>query len=63
MMGFFYGIQGEKGVEADPIRAEGMLFFKGFLLLLMSMTTRVGGVERWKDKWHVAGVGDTKHEW
>jgi len=54
---------GAKGVEADPIRAEGMLFFKGFLLLLMSMTTRVGGADRWKEKWQMAGVGGTKHDW
>ena len=31
---------GPRGVEADPIQAEGMLFFKGFLLLLMSIATR-----------------------
>ena len=31
----------QTGVQADPIRAEGMLFFKGWLVMLMSVYTRV----------------------
>ena len=54
---------GPKGVEPDPIEAEGMLFFKGFLLLLMSIATRVSGDDVWRAPWTMANVGDTTKEW
>jgi len=55
---------GEKGIEPDPIQADGMLFFKGFMLLLMSITTKVGGREAaWRKPWFMAGVGDSQHSW
>merc|ERR1719460_907431 len=53
------------GVQADPIRAEGMLFFKGWLVMLMSVYTRVSGR---RDKflngaWDMANVGGTTSQW
>jgi len=37
---------GPKGVENDPIEAEAMLFFKGFMLMLMSLTSRISGNDK-----------------
>ena len=36
---------GPKGVEPDPIAADAMLFYKGFLTMLMAITERVAGPE------------------
>ena len=51
-------------VQSDPIRAEAMLFFKGWLLLNMGLYARVSGdTAKWNRPWHMCGVGDQQFEW
>lgn len=51
------------GIQPDPIRANAMLFFKGWLTLLMGIRERVGGDEIWRNTWYMAGVDDEKFPW
>lgn len=59
----------EKFIQPDPIAAEAMLFFKGWLLLVMGAATRVGGQDqadgkaRWERPWKMAGVGGQEFEY
>lgn len=54
---------GDAGVESDPIEADAMLFFKGFLCLLMSIANAVGGKGTWEVPWLMAGVHGSTKEW
>eukprot|EP01050_Picozoa_sp_SAG11_P010894 SAG11_NODE_1117_length_5798_cov_10.203194_5_plen_86_part_00 len=52
--------------QPDPIAAEAMLFFKGWLLLVMGAAAKVGGWRpdcRWEQPWRMAGVGNVEFEW
>ena len=51
------------GVQADPIEAEGMLFFKGWLLLVMSIYGYVSGDDKYNRPWHMANVAGGSKEW
>ncbi len=51
------------GLQADPIGAEGNLFFKGWLNLLMSLHAYVSGSDKWCGQFEVAGVDRTRFEW
>lgn len=51
------------GIQADPIEAEGMLFFKGWLLLVMSIYTYVSGDGKYTRPWRMANVAGTSREW
>ena len=42
------------GVQMDPVAADGMLFFKGFLTLLMGLHRYVSGDEKWDDPFEMA---------
>ena len=44
------------GVQRDPIAAQGMLFYKGWLSLVMGIRQRVGGDDAWNKEWNVSGV-------
>src|SRR5919201_1196137 len=45
------------GVQMDPIAADGMLFFKGFLLLMLGLQRRVTGSERWEKPFDIVRDG------
>ncbi len=51
------------GLQSDPIRADGMLFFKGFFNLIMSLQRYVSGDDRWTKPFSVAGLEDQTFEW
>jgi hypothetical protein len=51
------------GLQPDPIGAEGNLFFKGWLNLVMSLHAYVTGEDRWGAPFEVAGVGGTRFQW
>ena len=47
----------------DPLAANGMLFFKGWLSLLMGIRERVAGDGKWTGIWHMVGVDGQKFSW
>ena len=52
------------GVQADPIAAEGMLFYKGWLLLVMSLYTYVSGDDSYiTTPWPCANLGGKERLW
>lgn len=51
------------GLQPDPIRADGMLFYKGFFNLLMSLHRYVSGDGRWNRPFSVTGLEDRQFEW
>lgn len=51
------------GYEKDAVGAEGMLFYKGFLVLIMSIYTRVSGDDKYLKEFDVAGIGNTTTKW
>ena len=51
------------GLQADPIGAEGNLFFKGWLNLLMSLHRHVSGDALWDQPFMVAGIDRQRFEW
>ena len=40
------------GVQMDPIAADGMLFYKGFFLVLLGIRSMVADAERSSDRWN-----------
>ena len=51
------------GLQPDPIRADGMLFFKGFFNLIMSLHRYVSGDDRWNRPFMVTGLENRQFEW
>ena len=51
------------GLQADPIGADGNLFFKGWLNLLQCMHVYTTGEDTWGQPFQVAGVDHTRFEW
>lgn len=51
------------GLQADPIGAEGNLFFKGWLNLTMSLHHYVSGEAKWDHPFEVAGIDRSRFEW
>ena len=51
------------GFHADPIGADGNLFFKGWLNLTQSMHTYVSGYNKWSSPFSVAGAYNSRFEW
>ena len=50
-------------VQGDPLNANGMLFFKGWLSLLMGIRERVGGDAKWTQFFQMTGVDGQKFAW
>jgi len=46
------------GHQPDPIGAEGNLFYKGFLSLLLGLRARLSGEDRWEDRFAVVPDSD-----
>ena len=46
------------GHQPDPIGADGNLFYKGFLSLLLGLRERISGEDRWEDRFAVVPDAD-----
>ena len=51
------------GLQADPIGADGFLFFRGWLNLLLTIYKYVSGDEKWEQPWMIAGYENEQFEW
>ncbi len=51
------------GLQPDPIRADGNLFFRGWLNLVLSIYKYVSGDNKWERPWEIAGYENQKFEW
>ncbi|MGB0955211.1 MAG: hypothetical protein ACPGZP_04330 [Panacagrimonas sp.] len=51
------------GLQPDPIGADGNLFFRGFLNLLLSVYRSVSGDEKWEQPFAVAGYQNRRFDW
>ncbi|MFT5173883.1 MAG: hypothetical protein ACI8W7_002067 [Gammaproteobacteria bacterium] len=51
------------GLQADPVGADGMLFFRGFLNLMMGIHRTVSGAATWDQPFQVSGLNDQFFEW
>jgi hypothetical protein len=51
------------GLQPDPIGAEGNLFFRGWLNLLLSIYKYVSGDDKWERPWEIAGYENEHFEW
>lgn len=51
------------GLQPDPIGAEGNLFFRGWLNLLLSIHKYVSGDDKWERPWEIAGYENEHFEW
>lgn len=51
------------GLQADPIGADGNLFFRGWLNLLLSIYKYVSGDDKWEQPWQIAGYENEHFEW
>lgn len=51
------------GYQADPISADGNLFYKGFFTLLMSLHRYVSGDDKWDSPFKMIRDGQNTFEW
>ena len=51
------------GLQADPIGADGNLFFRGWLNLVLSIYKYVSGDDKCERPWQIAGYENEKFEW
>ena len=51
------------GLQPDPIGADGNLFFRGWLNLLLSIYKYVSGDDKWQRPWQIAGYENELFEW
>lgn len=51
----------EGQIQDDPVTAKAMLFYKGLLLLLLSIRAKISGEDRTEQPFRQAGVNDTTH--
>ncbi len=51
------------GLQRDPIGADGNLFFRGWLNLLLSIYKYVSGDDKWERPWEIAGYENEHFEW
>jgi len=51
------------GMQPDPIGADGNLFFRGWLNLLLATYKYVSGDEKWERPWMIAGYENEQFEW
>lgn len=51
------------GLQPDPIGADGNLFFKGWLNLVMALHAYVTGEDRWGRPFEVAGLDGARFTW
>lgn len=51
------------GLQKDPIGADGNLFFRGWLNLILSIYKYVSGDDKWEQPWQIAGYENEHFEW
>jgi len=51
------------GVQMDPIAADGMLFYKGFLLVLLGIRSMVDANDRWNRPFDMIRDGENTFTW
>jgi hypothetical protein len=51
------------GVQMDPIAADGMLFYKGFFLVLLGIRRLVAHDDRWNESFEMLRDGDQVFSW
>ncbi len=51
------------GLQPDPIGADGNLFFRGWLNLMLAIYKYVSGDDKWERPWQVAGFEGQLFEW
>lgn len=51
------------GLQPDPIGADGNLFFRGWLNLILSIYKYVSGDNKWEQPWQIAGYENQQFEW
>ena len=51
------------GLQPDPIGADGNLFFRGWLNLVVGIYKYVSGDEKWEQPWQIAGYENEHFEW
>ena len=51
------------GVQMDPIAADGMLFYKGFFLVLLGIRSLVASDDRWNTPFTMIDDGDNTFTW
>src|SRR5258705_4169761 len=51
------------GLQADPMGADGFLFYRGWFNLVLSIYKYVSGDDKWKRPFKVAGYQDREFEW
>ena len=51
------------GLQPDPVGADGNLFFKGWLNLLLGLYRYVSGDDRWNSTFLVTGLDDAEFAW
>ncbi|MBL4820948.1 MAG: twin-arginine translocation signal domain-containing protein [Gammaproteobacteria bacterium] len=51
------------GLQPDPIGADGNLFFRGWLNLILSIYKYVSGDDKWEQPWQIAGYENEQFEW
>ena len=51
------------GLQPDPIGADGNLFFRGWLNLVLCIYKYVSGDDKWERPWEIAGYENEHFEW
>lgn len=51
------------GLQKDPIGADGNLFFRGWLNLVLGIYKYVSGDDKWERPWQIAGYENEHFEW
>jgi hypothetical protein len=51
------------GLQMDPVRAEGNLFFKGWFLVVLGFYLYVSGDEKWNQPFEMVRDGENTFTW
>ena len=51
------------GVQMDPVAADGMLFYKGFFLVLLGLRSMIATDDRWNEPFSMIRDGEHTFEW
>ena len=51
------------GVQNDPVAADGMLFYKGFFLVLLGIRSMIAGDDRWNEPFEMIRDGADTFAW
>lgn len=51
------------GIQMDPIAADGMLFYKGFFLVMLGVRSMIAIDDRWNESFEMIRDGEHTFEW